>query len=175
MAGITSRPSEPSTLTINESNSTTSSSVPLTFRLIEFFLLAICIVIIAFLVLSIEQRETKTVVYAIALVSILSLVIVLNRQILKDYRKSSKKVENGKKAGLYSIVLEDSVSDEAMNLMRQRALQYCQDLIDDYKDTRRNSRTVYYVFQISTIILSGVTPIRAGSITGHTIGCDRVG
>ncbi|NER00634.1 MAG: DUF4231 domain-containing protein [Cyanothece sp. SIO2G6] len=43
--------------------------------------------------------------------------------------------------------------------MRARAVQYSQDLIDDYKNVRRNSRNIYYIFQISTIILSGVTPI----------------
>ncbi|MBE9069360.1 DUF4231 domain-containing protein [Leptolyngbya cf. ectocarpi LEGE 11479] len=134
-----------------------SKSVPLTFRLIEFLLLSICIVLVAFLVLSLGHRET--VIYALAIVSILLLVLVFNRQVLKDYRKSSQKQENEKKAGLYSIVLEDSASDKSMNLMRQRALQYCQDLINDYKETRRTSRSIYYVFQISTIILSGVTPI----------------
>jgi len=32
-------------------------------------------------------------------------------------------------------------------------------LIDDYKSSRNLARTLYYVLQISTVILSGVTPI----------------
>ncbi len=42
---------------------------------------------------------------------------------------------------------------------RAKALEYCQDLIDDYKSTRNWARNLYYILQISTVILSGVTPI----------------
>ncbi|NJL84026.1 MAG: DUF4231 domain-containing protein [Chloroflexaceae bacterium] len=38
-------------------------------------------------------------------------------------------------------------------------MQYSQDLIDDYKRLRRNSRNIYYSSQFLTIVLSGLTPI----------------
>ncbi|WP_232731785.1 DUF4231 domain-containing protein [Kamptonema formosum] len=38
-------------------------------------------------------------------------------------------------------------------------MQYCQELIDDYKRTRSQSRNIYYTLQLSTIFFSGVTPI----------------
>ncbi len=44
-------------------------------------------------------------------------------------------------------------------LVRAQALQYCQVLIDDYTKTRNQSRNFYYVLQLATVILSGVTPI----------------
>lgn len=42
---------------------------------------------------------------------------------------------------------------------RAKALEYCQDLINDYKNVRNWARNLYYVLQISTVVLSGVTPI----------------
>lgn len=42
---------------------------------------------------------------------------------------------------------------------RVKALEYCQELINDYKKTRNLARNFYYVLQIATVILSGITPI----------------
>jgi len=41
----------------------------------------------------------------------------------------------------------------------EKALQYSQELIDEYKKTRGLARNIYYVLQLGTIVLSGVTPI----------------
>jgi len=41
----------------------------------------------------------------------------------------------------------------------EKALRYSQELIDDYKKTRGLARNIYYVLQLGTIVLSGVTPI----------------
>ena len=42
---------------------------------------------------------------------------------------------------------------------REKALEYSQELIEDYKRVRETSRNLYYIFQIATIILSSATPI----------------
>ncbi|MDJ0581199.1 DUF4231 domain-containing protein [Crocosphaera sp.] len=51
------------------------------------------------------------------------------------------------------------LSDNRLQLERENALRYCQQLVEDYSSTRKNSRNFYYILQISTIIFSGVTPV----------------
>ena len=64
-----------------------------------------------------------------------------------------------RKARLYSNLLpEEDVPDELVEA-REKALEYSQELIDDYKRVRETSRNLYYIFQIATIILSSATPI----------------
>ncbi len=68
-----------------------------------------------------------------------------------------------RKARLYSNLLpkEDIPEDTPDELIeaREKALEYSQELIDDYKRVRETSRNLYYIFQIATIILSSATPI----------------
>lgn len=130
---------------------------PLRFSLVEFLLISVCIGLGAVALLLLERREI--VVLAIASTIILILLLLLNRRSLGDYRRFSKQKQNQVKAELYSRLFGNAIADESINLMRGRAIQYSQELIDDYKETRTNSRNIYYLFQISTIILSGVTPI----------------
>ncbi len=130
---------------------------PLRFSLIEFLLIAICVGLGALALLLLERREI--IILVVAATIILLLLLLLNRQSLSDYRRFSQQKQNQIKAELYSRLFGNAIADESMNLMRGRAIQYSQELIDDYKNTRANSRNIYYLFQISTIILSGVTPI----------------
>ena len=44
-------------------------------------------------------------------------------------------------------------SDERLQLERENALRYCQQLVEDYGSTRKNARNFYYILQISTIIV----------------------
>lgn len=141
----------------NGSASIAEPKIPLRYSVTELFLISCCVVLGAASVLSIEREEI--VVSAIALIIILTLLITLNRRFLANYKRFSKEQDNQKKAELYSCLFGDAIADESINVMRSRAIQYSQELIDDYKATRRNSRNIYYIFQISTIILSGVTPI----------------
>lgn len=129
---------------------------PLRFSLAEFLLIAICIGLGATALL-LERREIFISLAASTI--ILILLLFLNRQFLGDYRRFSKQKQNQIKAELYSRLFGNALADESINLMRGRAIQYSQELIDDYKGTRSNSRNIYYLFQISTIVLSGVTPI----------------
>ena len=68
-----------------------------------------------------------------------------------------------RKARLYSNLLpkEDIPEDTPDELIeaREKALEYSQELIEDYKRVRETSRNLYYIFQIATIILSSATPI----------------
>jgi len=132
-------------------------TVPLIFNVLEFLLITCCIV--GFVIAFLFNTEQNTLIYAVAAVVILFFLILLIRRLSNTYARSTKQVDNQRKAQLYSCLFGDSEKDEPINIIRSRAIQYCQELIDDYRDTRRNARNTYYIFQISTIILSGVTPI----------------
>jgi hypothetical protein len=121
----------------------------------------IVIGVFAAIALTLTLEDQKTVTYAaVGLVSLL-LLLILNRKSLDNFNQRSKQLENQKKAELYTYLTNSTGGDdvEAINLIRSRAIQYSQELIDDYKKTRQNSRNFYYVFQISTIVLSSLTPI----------------
>ncbi len=131
--------------------------IPTSFYIVEFLLIAAGVAAIAIAILF-DDRQEIVVGVAAALV-ILGLMLSLNQRLLGNYKRRVKQVENEKKAELYSSLFGNTIADESINLMRTRAIQYCQELIDDYKRTRGNSRNIYYLFQISSIVLSGVTPI----------------
>lgn len=150
----TASPAEIATI---KANLETAPKTPLRFSLVEFLLISICVGLAATALLLLERRDI--VILALASTIIVTLLVLLNRRSLGDYRRFSRQRQNQVKAELYSRLFGNAIADESINLMRGRAIQYSQELIDDYKDTRRNSRTIYYVFQISTIVLSGVTPI----------------
>jgi hypothetical protein len=71
-----------------------------------------------------------------------------------------------RKAQIYATLLPQNLVgqsvEEQMKLLmlgRQTALEYSQELVNDYKKVRRTCRNLYYILQLSTIILSSVTPI----------------
>ncbi|MDY6781192.1 MAG: DUF4231 domain-containing protein [Cyanobacteriota bacterium] len=130
---------------------------PLIFSVIELLLISACVIAGAIAALYIDSKEA--VVYAVVSIIILTLLLLLNKRLLNDDQRDRKKQDNQRKARLYSILFGDAIADESIDVMRQRAIQYCQELIDDYKVVRQQARGLYYVFQISTIVLSGVTPI----------------
>ncbi|MEG3930919.1 DUF4231 domain-containing protein [Microcoleus sp. T3_B1] len=76
-------------------------------------------------------------------------------------RNNANQLEIRRKAELYNYLLNpNNVSDNnSITPVREKALRYCQELIDDYKNTRETSRNIYYTFQLATVIFSGVTPI----------------
>lgn len=105
----------------------------------------------------------RFLVYDAALFAGLIFLFLLNGQ-LENFAKGIK-ADLKRKAGIYAKLLPQKdigvASDAFKDCMesREKALEYCQELIDDYKKVRKTSRNYYYIFQISTIILSGVTPI----------------
>jgi uncharacterized membrane protein YhaH (DUF805 family) len=132
-------------------------TVPLIFNVVEFLLIAGSIV--GFAIAFLNSTEPNTVIYAVTASVVLIFLILLIRKLSNAYGRSTKQIDNQRKAQLYSYLFGDAAKDDSINIIRGRAIQYSQDLIDDYKDTRRNARNTYYIFQLSTIILSGVTPI----------------
>jgi hypothetical protein len=88
-------------------------------------------------------------------------LFLTNRQLAQNSRNRSNQLEIKRKAELYSYLLNpsNSLDNNLIIPAREKALRYCQELIDDYKNTRETSRNIYYSFQLATVILSGVTPI----------------
>lgn len=74
-----------------------------------------------------------------------------------QYFSYRDKAERDKK---YEQLIEPvTESTSRIQLERENALRYCQQLVEDYTKTRGNARNLYYFFQMSTIIFSGVTPV----------------
>ncbi|MEG4501712.1 MULTISPECIES: DUF4231 domain-containing protein [unclassified Microcoleus] len=88
-------------------------------------------------------------------------LFLTNRQLARNSRNSANQLDIRRKAELYNYLLNpNNVSaDNQIIPVREKALRYCQELIDDYKNTRETSRNIYYTFQLATVVLSGVTPI----------------
>ena len=88
-------------------------------------------------------------------------LFLTNRQLAQNSRNSANQLDIRRKAELYNYLLNpNNVSaDNQIIPVREKALRYCQELIDDYKNTRETSRNIYYTFQLATVVLSGVTPI----------------
>lgn len=88
-------------------------------------------------------------------------MLLINRQFFQNSKNSANLSDINRKAELYTYLLNNhnSWNKNTLTLTRGKALQYSQDLIDDYKRIRSISRNLYYSLQIGTVILSGVTPI----------------
>lgn len=100
-------------------------------------------------------------IYGIALFCGFIFVFLTNLQLGSQFQKSMNRSELVTKSEIQDAMLsnDEGLSPSRIYVARTRALKYCQELIDDYKRTRRNSRNIYYTFQILTVVLSGITPI----------------
>ena len=137
---------------------------PVTVAVTEFILVTGCIAAVTVSVL--YSQRTDIIIYAAASIVVMLYLIFLNKSNERERQRTRKQEDNKIKAELYSSMFgnvtgETSLNstDTSINMMRERAIRYCQELIDDYKKVRVSSRNIYYIFQISTIVLSGVTPI----------------
>ncbi|MBD2497074.1 DUF4231 domain-containing protein [Nostoc sp. FACHB-280] len=129
-------------------------------KLLEY-LLAAAFVCCGIVLTVYANNENLVIVGAIAL-TILTFLFLFNRQLFQDSQNVANRNYLTKKAEIYSYMLGNNnllLENNPIVPAREKALQYCQDLIDDYKKARNLSRNLYYVLQISTVILSGVTPI----------------
>ena len=146
---------------ISQTSPQLSSSRPplLSFlKILEYLSLAafVCLGIVVIL----ERDNQRILVLIAAALALWIFLYLLNGQLFNDYTKAATRLEIAKNAQLYTCLLgNNSLENNSLLLARQNALQYCQDLIDDYKKTRGSARNIYYISQISTIILSGITPI----------------
>ncbi|BAY27656.1 hypothetical protein NIES2100_74810 [Calothrix sp. NIES-2100] len=146
--------SHPETIT-----SSTSSKNLYPFKVIQYFLLTSCvgssIVFLGF------RDSQQAVIIGIVALTIAIFLYLINKEVLQASQQAAKQSDISKKAELYSYLLANNseLYKTTITPAREKALQYCQDLIDDYKRTRNLARNLYYILQISTVILSGVTPI----------------
>ncbi|NEP45345.1 MAG: DUF4231 domain-containing protein [Okeania sp. SIO2H7] len=91
-------------------------------------------------------------------VSAFIFLLLVNRQFGSYYTNRSKQLLLSNKALLRNIALSKGQEDRLTPLV-EKALGYSQDLIDDYKRVRRSARNIYYILQLGTVVLYGVTPI----------------
>lgn len=152
------QPQESNSQNIEDSSSSSREKM-LILKIIEVFLVAA--LVSSCIILLILRTDQKAVLAGTIMLTISVFLFLINRQVFQDSKKAEKQVELTKKAELYTYLLTSNSSGDINTLIpaRQKALQYCQELMDDYKKTRSLSRNLYYILQISTVILSGVTPI----------------
>jgi len=145
--------------TLQNLSSSTEEKKLFTFKVIEYLLLAIFVSSVLFI--SFYSTDKTIVIYGTISLTVLFFLLLINRQVFQDSKKSVEKSELARKAELYTYLLANNTSwsQNTLSLARKKALQYSQDLIDDYKRVKTVSRNLYYILQIATVILSGVTPI----------------
>lgn len=156
----TSAPKNQNEISNVENLSDSSSSQMLSFlKIIEYLSLAafvgVCILTRVF------PENQLILIWGSVFLSSFIFLFLTNRQLAQNFRNSANQLEIEKKAELYSYLLNQNNYGD-YNLItpaRVKALGYCQELIDDYKNTRETSRNIYYTFQLATVILSGITPI----------------
>ncbi|NEO06632.1 DUF4231 domain-containing protein [Moorena sp. SIO3I8] len=108
----------------------------------------------------ISHRQILEIVSA-ACFAVFIFLFLINQQLWQDYKEATHQSQLIKKSKLCSGLWcgNNSTENNPITLAIEKALTYSQELIDDYKKTRRTSRNAYYVAQMLTIILSGITPI----------------
>lgn len=142
-----------------ENNSASSSpNMLLTLKVIEYLFLAASVG--TFVIIKVFPDIPVARIYVAGFFASWIFFFLANKQIAQNANASATQSDLTKKAELYpSLSSNNSVGNNSINLARVKALQYSQELIDDYKSTRNNSRNIYYAAQIATIVFSGVTPI----------------
>ena len=133
-------------------------SLPL--KSVEYFFLAAFV--LAGLLTFVFPGHQIVVIWGAVFLSLWIFFALVNKQVLKNSKLAANQSEIAKRAELYNYLLStnDNLSENnPLTPVREKALQYCQELIEDYKDNRRNSRNIYYSLQLATVVFSGVTPI----------------
>ena len=147
-------PTENSNYVENFSNSS-SLSMLFTSKIVEYLFLAafVCAVVITNIFSDIQVVK----IYAAAFGAIWFFLFLVNKQLLKNSNQS----DLTKKAELYNYLSANNnfLESNPLTPAREKALQYSQELIDDYKKIRGTSRSIYYTLQLATVVFSGITPI----------------
>ena len=125
---------------------------------------ALCLALLIFCVLAtylVLNQYDRLIIYDAGLLAAFIFLFLIKGQ-FTNFAKSTRG-DLAYKARLYNNLLpkKESSEDSPDDLIetRERALEYCQELIEDYDKVRKRSRNIYYILQISTILLAGVTPI----------------
>ncbi|MFM6188599.1 MAG: DUF4231 domain-containing protein [Planktothrix sp.] len=149
--------------TFEDYYSSPNSTLLLLLKIVEYFSLA-GFVGAAFINIFVPELQVAKI-YEIILVATWICLFLINRQVFQNYQQSAKLSKMKKNAALYTILTSNLIGENnpmdnsVITAARIQALEYAQELIDDYKKTRRDCRNIYYVSQTATIVLSGVTPI----------------
>jgi hypothetical protein len=130
----------------------------LTLKIIDKLLIA-GLLLLSILVISFSQNQTFFI-YGVTSLCLAFFLLLINRQLLQESQTVVNEYEANKKAEIYTYLLSYKSSQiKNFTPVKAQALQYCQDLIEDYRRIRNLSRTIYYVLQITTVVFSGITPI----------------
>lgn len=142
-----------------EKSSSSGQKILFTLKAFEYLLLA-AVICSGIIVIYLPENKNAVIAGAVSL-TISIFLLLINRQAFEESKNAANQFSIAQKAELYTSLLTNSNSLEKNSFTpaRAKALQYCQDMIDDYKKTRNLSRNLYYFLQIATVILSGVTPI----------------
>ncbi|MEA5616683.1 DUF4231 domain-containing protein [Cronbergia sp. UHCC 0137] len=129
------------------------------FKLIDYLLAAVAVS--AGIIIYLYTNNQEYVIPGSIALSVAIFLFLLNRSSVSRAAEADKRSDFNNKAELYTSLLfnSNSLDNNTIVPARAKALEYCQDLINDYKSTRNWARNLYYGLQISTVILSGVTPI----------------
>jgi len=109
------------------------------------------------IILYVFPDKQDLVIWEAVFVSIWLFLLLLNKQLLNN----SNQFDLTRKAELYNYLSANNnfLEKNPLTPAREKALQYSQELIDDYKKVRGSSRTIYYTLQLATVVFSGITPI----------------
>ncbi|MDJ0774711.1 MAG: DUF4231 domain-containing protein [Mastigocoleus sp. MO_167.B18] len=140
-----------------QSSSSSSQNTWFTLKIIEYLSLAF-FVGLSIIALTLPRNPIIIIIDAISL-AIFVFLFFVDQQISQTARQTAYQDEIQKKAELYLMNNQIKIIKNPIVPAREKALNYAQELIKDYKKTRTTSRNLYYGLQIGTIILSGVTPI----------------
>ncbi|MEQ8539365.1 MAG: DUF4231 domain-containing protein [Coleofasciculus sp. D1-CHI-01] len=121
-----------------------------------FLAALICTSIISLVV----ENKAILVIWIAVFVSFLVFLVLLDRQLAQAASRQMQ-LEVAKRAEIYQYLVDEQQQpgSNPITVARENALQYCQELIEDYKKSRQTSRNIYYTFQMATIVFSGITPI----------------
>ena len=128
-------------------------------KLIDYLLAAVAIA--SFGIIYFDSSNQEHIIAASVALTLAIGLFIFNRQSVNSAKSKAERNQLSKRAKLYTSLLskDTQVDHNTVLPARTKALEYSQELIDDYKSSRDLNRTLYYVLQISTVILSGVTPI----------------
>ena len=128
-------------------------------KIVEY--LSLAALVCALILSRVFPDNQLIVIWGAVFLSLFIFLFLTNKKVFQDSRKAANRLNIGKNAELYTCLLDPNNPSEnkPINRAREKAIGYCQELIDDYKNNRETSRNIYYIFQMATVILSGVTPI----------------
>ena len=148
------------TETVNGDTELPSPGLPFPLKVLQYLSVA---AIVGFSITGVLlPGHIKSIVGVAFSVSAFIFLFLIDMHLKERYVNIAKQKELISKANLrnFSTLTVQEAEEKAwLNPLVKSALQYSQDLIDDYKRVRFLCRNIYYILQLGTIVFSGVTPI----------------